>query len=182
MTDDELMVRGAAGDEDAFRILVHRWETPVFSFLARMLGNPEDAQDLTQETFLRLCRQAGRYRPAGRFRSWLFRIAGNLARGMLRRRRILSWVRLEPVEHDLAAPEEGAQRRLEREETRQAVRAALLRLPARQRQAILLRRYEEMSQRDTAAAMGTTVAAVESLMRRGLAALAKDLGKEAGES
>ena len=82
--DDRLMARGGQGDEEAFRLLVTRWERPVFAFLERMLGSREEAQDLGQETFVRVFQQARRYRAAGRFRSWLFRIAGNLARSRLR--------------------------------------------------------------------------------------------------
>ena len=71
VTDDELMARGAGGDERAFQVLVERWERPVFAFLSRMLGSREEAQDVGQETFLRMCREAGRYEPRGQFRSWL---------------------------------------------------------------------------------------------------------------
>jgi RNA polymerase sigma-70 factor (ECF subfamily) len=177
VTDDELMARGAQGDEDAFRILVQRWERPVMAFLERMLGSREEAEDLGQETFLRVCRHAPRYRPSGQFRSWLFRIAGNLARSRLRRRRILEWVRFETARHDIAAAEEPPDRQLEREESRRAVRAALAKLPARQRQAVLLRRYDGLSHREIAQALGTTVPAVESLLHRALATLRRELAR-----
>ena len=91
------MIRGAEGDDDAFGILVGRWEKRVFGFLEYMLGSREEAQDVTQEAFLRMCQSAATYRPSGQFRSWLFRIAGNLARSRLRRRKILRWVRLDPA-------------------------------------------------------------------------------------
>jgi RNA polymerase sigma-70 factor (ECF subfamily) len=177
VTDDELMIRGAQGDEDAFRILVQRWERPVLAFLERMLSSREEAEDLGQETFLRVCRQAPRYRPTGQFRSWLFRIAGNLARSRLRRRRILKWVRFEPGRHEAAADEEPVDRKLEREESRRVVRAALARLPDRQRQAVVLRRYDGLSHREIASALGTTIPAVESLLHRALVALKQDLAR-----
>jgi len=66
-----------------------------------MLGSVEEAEDLTQETFVRVHGQARRYRASGSFRSWLFRIAGNLARSRLRRRRILRWVNFDPAAHDV---------------------------------------------------------------------------------
>ncbi len=176
-TDDELMARGAEGDEEAFRLLVRRWEAPVFAFLERMLGSPEEAQDLAQETFLRIGRQARSYRPEGRFKSWLFRIAGNLARSRLRRRKILTWVRFEPGRHDRAERSEPADERLEREERRQAVRAALARLPERQRRAVVLRRWENMSLARIAETMDTTVSAVESLLHRATETLRRDLGR-----
>lgn len=175
MNDDELIARGAGGDEDAFRELVERWQTPVFRFLARMLGSREDARDLVQETFLRMCVNAPRYRPEGRFQSWLFRIAGNLARSQLRRRKILRWVAFEPRVHEPPAREPSAQEWLEREAGDAEVRDAIVALPDRQRQAILLRTFEEMSYQEIADAMGTSVGAVESLLHRATTALRRGL-------
>ena len=77
-TDDRLMLDYVEGDENALRILVERWERPVFAFLVRMLGSPEEAEDLCQDTFMRLIKAADRYQPEGKFQSWLFRIANHL--------------------------------------------------------------------------------------------------------
>lgn len=176
--DDQLMARGAQGDEEAFRLLVTRWERPVFAFLERMLGSREEAQDLGQETFVRVFEQATRYRASGRFRSWLFRIAGNLARSRLRRRRIVGWVPFDAFRHDRASDEPGAEEHTLRGERRRAVRAALARLPRRQREALVLRRYHDLSQEEIAAAMNTTVAAVESLLSRAMATLRIRLTEE----
>jgi RNA polymerase sigma-70 factor (ECF subfamily) len=174
--DDQLMARGASGDEEAFRLLVARWERPVFAFLERMLGTREEAQDLGQETFVRMFQQAARYRPEGRFRSWLFRIAGNLARSRLRRRRIVAWVPFDALRHDRPANEPTHEDRAVGMERRCAVRGALARLPERQREAIVLRRFHDMSQEEIAESMGTTVPAVESLLSRAMTALRMDLG------
>lgn len=176
--DDQLMARGAQGDEEAFRLLVMRWERPVFAFLERMLRSREEAQDLGQETFVRVFEQSGRYRASGRFRSWLFRIAGNLARSRLRRRRIVGWVPFDPFRHDRASEEPGAEERTLQGERRRAVREALARLPERQREALVLRRYHDLSQEEIAAAMDTTVAAVESLLSRAMATLRTRLAEE----
>lgn len=173
--DDQLMARGAAGDEEAFRLLVIRWERPVFAFLERMLGSREEAQDLGQETFVRMFQQAGRYRADGRFRSWLFRIAGNLARSRLRRRKIVAWVPFDAFRHDRADAAPTQQERSEGAERQRAVRGAIARLPQRQREAVLLRRFHDMSQAEIADVMGTSVPAVESLLSRAMAALRMDL-------
>jgi RNA polymerase sigma-70 factor, ECF subfamily len=177
VTDDELMARGAAGDERAFQMLVERWERPVFTFLARMLGSREEAQDVGQETFLRLFRQVGRYQPQGQFRSWLFRIAGNLARSRLRRRKIVRWVAFENPLHDLPANDPPVGAALEREALRGTLMKALNELPERQREAVLLRHDLGMSQREIAATLGTTESAVESLLQRGLGALREKLDR-----
>jgi RNA polymerase sigma-70 factor (ECF subfamily) len=172
------MVRVAQEDEEAFRLLIERWERPVFVFLERMVGSPEEALDLSQEAFLRVYDRASRYRPSGRFRSWLFRIAGNLGRSWLRRRRILRWLRFDIQKHDRPSGAPGTDSRLEREELRLAVREALGRLPDRQRQAILLRRFEGMSQREIAATLQTTVPAVESLLQRAMTTLRRELTRK----
>ncbi len=177
MNDDDLMVRTARGDGEAFRLLVERWEKAVFAFHERMVGSAEDALDLSQETFLRVYDQARKYRPSGQFRSWLFRIAGNLARSWLRRKRIVRWLRFEPERHDRSSSSIPADRLLEMDETERAVRQALARLPDRQRQAILLRRYDNLSHQEIATALRTTVPAVESLLQRAMGALRKDLSR-----
>ncbi len=173
--DDDLMARTAEGDEEAFRQLVERWERPVHSFLARMLNSDEEAMDLCQEAFLRAFREAPRYRASGRFRSWFFRIAGNLARTRLRRRKIIRWLRFDQSAHELPSPSPGPDASRAREETRRLVRSSLERLPVRQRQAIVMRRYHAMSYQEIAGAMRTTVPAVESLIQRGMASLKRDL-------
>jgi RNA polymerase sigma-70 factor (ECF subfamily) len=175
VTDDELMGRVARGDEEAARLLVERWQTPVFAFHLRMVGSREDAQDLGQETFIRLFRHADRYRQSGQFRSWFFKIAGNLARSHLRRRRVLSWVPFSPGQHDTASPDKGPNSRVEETETQVAVRRALAQLPERQRRAIVLRSYQGLSYREISLTMGVSVPAVESLLQRGMAALGKKL-------
>ena len=178
-SDDELMQRGAEGDADALGILVQRWERRVFGFLDRMLGSREEAQDVAQEAFLRMCGQVRKYRPTGCFRSWLFRIAGNLARSRLRRRKILRWVRFDPATHERPDREERPDQPLLKEEERIAVRRALGRLPARQRQAVVLRQYQGLAYREIAEAMETSVSAVETLLFRGMKALRADFaGRE----
>lgn len=165
------MARTAQGEEAAFRLLVQRWEKEVLAFLIHMLGSREEAEDLTQDTLVKVYKQASRYRPEGKFKSWLFRIAGNLARSRLRRRKILRWVNFEKTEHDQAAAGPGPQQALEAKESAAAVRTALAGLPERQREALLLHRYQGMKYREIADSMGTTVPGVESLIQRALAGL-----------
>jgi RNA polymerase sigma-70 factor (ECF subfamily) len=181
VNDDELMMRIATGEEAAFRLLVERWEGPVHAFLWRMTGSREEAQDLTQDTFLKVHVNAARYRPEDRFRSWLFRIAGNLARSWGRRRGIVGWIHYDPVRHEQPSARPGPDDLLQQSETGRRVHAALAELPARQRQALVLRKFHELSQREIAEAMGTTEGAVESLLIRALAALRRILAPETGD-
>jgi len=162
------MVGLARGERDSFQHLVERWERPLFAFLRQMLGSTEEAEDLAQETFVRVFEQADRYKPEGKFKSWLFRIAGNLARSRLRRRKIVQWIPFVDHAHDRFGSSRPVDQELEREEERQRVRDALAELPERQRRAILLRRYEDMPYQEIADAMGTTVAAVQTLLHRAM--------------
>ncbi len=175
VNDDELMARVAQGDEEALRLLVERWEKPVFAFLVRMLGSAEDAQDMASETFWRIYKNAKSYRGTGSFKSWLFRIGGNLARSQLRRRKILQWIGLDAVAHRVSAADARPDEELEKKEREASVRGALAKLPERQRQAILLRQYEQMSYREIADALKTTVPGVESLLHRGMKNLSQRL-------
>jgi RNA polymerase sigma-70 factor (ECF subfamily) len=176
--DDTLMQRTAAGDEMAFQVLVARWEQPVVAFLTHMLGSPDDARDLAQDTFLKVYDHADRYRAGGKFRSWLLRIAGNKARSALRRRKVLRWVTFDPERHERAAGGDDPAQSLEREERVTRVRRAIAALPERQRQAVVLQRFQGLSYQEIADVLETTVPAVESLLQRAAAALRRDLARD----
>lgn len=176
--DDALMARIARKEEAAFRLLVLRWEAGVRAFLIHMLGSVEEAEDLVQDTFVQVFRKAAGYRPEGLFKSWLFRIAGNLARSRLRRRKILGWVSFDAAEHDLAARGPGPDTDLERKEEAARLHAAIARLPGRQKEALVLHRFQGLKYKEVAAAMDITVPAVESLIQRSLAFLRTALTDE----
>lgn len=175
------MERGARGDEDALRVLVERWEDQVFAFLLRMLGSREEAQDLTQETFIRMIRHAGKFKAQGQFQSWLFRIAGNQARSRLRRRKILRWLSFDDEKPDPPSPLADPLAELERQESRAEVRLAIRKLPARQREALVLKHYMDMKYKEIAETMGLTVGSVQMLLHRALQALRHDLLPRGGE-
>jgi RNA polymerase sigma-70 factor (ECF subfamily) len=169
-----------AAGEVAFRLLVERWQLRVLAFLHRCLGDRDEAQDLAQETFLRVYRAAreGRYDPRARFGPWLFRIAGNLCRGRMRRRRLLRWLPLSRSSGALDIPGPARDRpdaAVEDASTAAAVRTALDRLPERQRIAVVLKRFEGMSYAEIAEVLQTTPAAVESLLVRAHMVLRQEL-------
>ena len=100
MTDEELVVSVRAGDTGSLGRLVARWERPLYRFVFRMLPRPEDAQDVCQETFLRILRKSHRFREGSRFSTWMYQIALNLCRDRMRRRRRWSLVLDESREID----------------------------------------------------------------------------------
>lgn len=175
LDDDALMAATARGEETAFRLLVQRWEGQVKAFLIHMLGSVEEAEDLAQDTFVQVFNKAGDYQPEGKFQSWLFRIAGNYARSRLRRRKILGWVSFNPDVHDNVGGIPDPGENLEAAERATRLRGAVARLPARQRQALVLHRFQGLKYKEVAEAMATTVPGVESLIQRAMVGLKKEL-------
>ncbi len=173
--DDVLMAAVARGEEAAFRLLVQRWEGQVRAFLIHMLSSVEEAEDLTQDTFVQVFRKAGSYRGEGKFQSWLFRLAGNLARSRLRRRKILGWVSFNPDQHDRAGAGDDPATALVKKNEARMVHSAVALLPRRQRQALVLHRFQGLKYKEIAEAMDVSVPAVESLIQRAMGELRRTL-------
>ncbi|MDJ0824644.1 MAG: RNA polymerase sigma factor [Rhodobacter sp.] len=173
VSDEALLVAYGNGDAEAARALTLRLTPKVLGFAARMLGGDRaEAEDVAQEAMLRLWRQAPSWRQGeAKVTTWLYRVVANLCTDRLRK---ASGVALDAVpepEDDRPSAAEGLQ---------QAARAAALDraladLPERQRQAVVLRHIEGLSNPEIAAVMDIGVEAVESLTARGKRALAKAL-------
>ncbi|MEZ6014463.1 MAG: sigma-70 family RNA polymerase sigma factor [Planctomycetota bacterium] len=169
-----LMAEWQAGDEGAFERLVERYSGAVWSLLTRFLGQREGREDLVQDVFLRVVRARDRYEPTARFTTWLYRIVFNLAVNETQRGR--DTVSLEPdagsgsrdtgalevVDMSCGAPDAG----LVRADLVAAVRAAIAELPESQRMALVLAKYEGLSQAEIADVIGSTEKAVKSLIHR----------------
>jgi RNA polymerase sigma-70 factor (ECF subfamily) len=162
MEDRELMLRVRAGDDAAFECLVVRYQDRLVNFLYRVVGDAEEAEDLAQEAFLRAYRARKRYEPVAQFSTWLYRIAHNLALSYHRRR---ARHRLGLLA-ELPAANPSPDVRLISQETVRRLWDALDALPANQRTALVLTRFEECSYARAARIMNTTTAAVRSLVAR----------------
>lgn len=168
-SDEALIARVGRGDRVAASAIILRHSDAVLRLSWRMLGERAAAEDATQETFLRLWSNAAAWRPQGaKVKTWILKIAANLCLDRLRRRgrEVAMETPPEMADHAPAADE-----RLMREERRAAVDAALAGLPERQRLALVLCHYEELSQHDAAEALNVSVEALESLLARGRRAL-----------
>jgi RNA polymerase sigma-70 factor (ECF subfamily) len=179
------MLEVRAGNAAAFEELVLRYQDRLLTILEHLVGNHHQAEDLTQEVFLRVYRARKTYQPGAKFSTWLFRIAHHVALNALRdqgRRREVSLDRgpspdLSGVSRtqleEVAQASSGAipARRLDRTELQEIVRSALDRLNDRQRLAVLLSKFEGMSYAEIAEVMGLSASAVKSLLSRARAAL-----------
>ncbi len=169
--DFVLMERIGEGDHDAFRQLIERHQHAVIGTVAKMLGNASESEDIAQQVFLRIWRNAKRYRPDAKFTTYLFTITRNLvfneSRRKSRKKEVSSDER-EENSHQLAAanPDSQPDAQLLQAELQTAVDAAIASLPETQRMAVVLRRYEQLSYEEIASVLGLSVSAVKSLLFR----------------
>lgn len=173
--DAKLMRRVSEGDPAAFRALSDRHLGRILSLATRLLGDQGEAEDVAQECFLRVWRQAGRWEPKATVATWLHRIAYNLCIDKIRARR--PTVPIEPL--DPPSNEQPADQRIQDSDVARRVAAALLGLPERQRGAITLVHYQELPAREAANIMEISVEALESLLSRARRALRAALIEEA---
>lgn len=179
------MQRLAAGQDPALNDLMERHAPAVFHFLCRMLNHEDDANDLAQETFVRVFRARETFRPTEKFSAWLFTIAANLARNQIRWRTRHPNVSLDAetgaTEQSLAStlpsPESTPNEQLLAVERTAAVRAAVNQLPTDLREAIVLCEWEERSMAEAARILNATPKAVESRCYRARQILRERLKK-----
>ncbi len=169
-------------DHQEFAHLVKRWEEPIRRLCARMIGDPYRAEDLKQETFLRLFEKRKDYQPTGRFSTYLWRIALNLCYDELRRQeRRKQFIREEAPPGDGAAMDEpvadtaGPDRRTAELEEGEMVRQALMQLPEIYRTVLVLRHYQDLKLGKIAEILDIPEGTVNSRMAEALSRLSRIL-------
>jgi len=173
--DPVIIERARSGDHRAFSRLVETYQTPVYNLCYRVLGNPHDAEEAAQEAFLRAYTRIGSYDPARPFKTWLLAIAHHYCIDRLRRRR-LTWLSLddEPAldtamwRSTAPTPEDVVMRR----ERDSDIQALLSDLPLKDRSALVMRYWYDLSYEEIAAATDTTVSGVKSRLHRARGSLA----------
>ena len=181
-TDEDLVARSVGGDMESFNQLILRWERPIYALAYRVIGREEDARDVCQETFLRAFRALPGFKGQAKFSSWLYRIALNLCRDWIRRRRRSPLVEMpegvDPV--DLATeqgPVETVEDLVSRKELGDAVADAMALLPHEQRTAIILKEYHGMTFQEIADLQSCPLSTVKTRLYQGLNVLRRHLEK-----
>jgi RNA polymerase sigma-70 factor (ECF subfamily) len=173
----QLMLRAKEGDDGAFSELVSAYQNRLVNIFHHLVQNQEVAEDLAQDVFLRIYRARRGYVPTARFSTWLFRIANNLASNSRRDRGRRKEVNLGGADSGPLGPRPQEQlavdksafmpaRQLDKREMQAIVQKALETLNDRQRMALLLHKFEDMSYEDIADAMEMSTTAVKSLLSR----------------
>ena len=177
LPDADVVALAQRGREAAYRELIRRYERPVFSLVFRMVRNRELAEDLAQDTFIKVLQHIDRYRPEFKFSSWLFKIANNVAIDHLRRRQ-LDTVSMDGSPHavtadavqatsiDVSAHDESALDRLEAKELGSAIEEAIAQLRPEYRACILLRHVEDKSYEEIAATLDLPLGTVKTYIHR----------------
>ena len=170
----EIVRRVLEGDADAFGAIVDEYQKNVYNLALRMTGNPEDAQDMSQEDFIKAFNSLESFRGDSKLSVWLYRIVSNVGLDFLRSRKrrqtvsLKTWttegrnLRAGKYRNLSAMPEEELNRRL----TQEAVRKGLLSLPEDQREILLLREIEGLSYDEIAQALGLEAGTVKSRIFR----------------
>jgi RNA polymerase sigma-70 factor (ECF subfamily) len=175
MSDSALMSRVAVGEEAAVTPLLRRYEKPLLALLSRLTGCRTEADDLFQDTWIRVIRFAGSYDPSLPFRPWLFRIAWNVAR---------TWLRRARPEEDLRAaagirsngPFPGDDLLLA--ERRSHIHSLVRSLPGHLSETVFLRFFEELSEREVANRLGIPIGTVKSRVHNAIRQLAVQLQED----
>ena len=183
MSDEELLAAFQQGDPSAFERLLRRHRGPLFTFLVRMTGDREKAEDLAQETFLRLVRGAAAWQQRARFQTWLYTIARNLCVDQSRRDKFRRAESLDaegpgdepPLVDKVAGSGPGPDRGAESARLRPLLQAALLSLPVEQREVFILREQAGVPFKEIAEVVGVNENTVKSRMRYALEGLRKAL-------
>lgn len=183
LTDMDILAEVGAGNVDAYGKIVAKYNGRLYNFIYRFVGDRETAEDIVQETFLRAFRKRKEYRAIANFSTWLFTIAGNLAKSELRRRkrwRMFSLERDEETDTGMELPDESARpdKVAESSIADVQIQEAIASLPENYKQVILLRDVEGMSYQEISEIVDCPVGTVKSRVNRARLKLQQKLKSE----
>ncbi len=173
--EDELVLMSqiAKGNSDAFQTVIDEHMLPVYHFAYSILRDASTAEDITQETCVKLWNHAKNWTPNGKIRSWLFRIAHNLCIDEIRKRK--PHADIDVFADSIADDAHDATHNIHESQISKTIKDALFSLPVRQRTALMLVHYSDCSNREAADTMDISIDAIESLLSRGRKSLKEKL-------
>jgi RNA polymerase sigma-70 factor (ECF subfamily) len=186
-TDEALMQRFQDGDRDAFEVLYQRYKAPIFTFLVRQYTSKDNANEITQETFIRVIRSAASFRHGSKFATWIFTISRNLAIDFLRKAKHRSHASLDQPIGDngptlgerLPGNSPNPDKASAQSTLRDDIAQALSNLPDDQREVFLLREYHGLPFREIATVVNAKEGTAKSRMRYALKTLRNELAHHA---
>ncbi len=181
LTDEELIRKFQEGDLYAYDLIVRRYKDQLLNFAYRFLGNLEESEDVVQETFLRLYRNRHAYKQIAKFSTWIYTIAGNLAKTELRKRKRRKLVSISDMgfeEKEFEIEDEGAntERLTDSVLKEKIIQDAIEKLPFRFKQVIILRDIQELSYEDISSILRIPLGTVKSRVNRARLKLQSLLG------
>ena len=170
-TDEQLIGRFQSGDEGAYIELVNRYKDRLINFVYQFLGDIEQAEDVVQDTMLKLYEKKHYYREIAKFSTWIYTIASNLANTELRKRKrrkttYLSRMTREEREYEISAVQPNLDQNLQNEFIRERIQEAIKKLPEHSKSVIILRDIQELSYDDISNIVGVPLGTVKSRINR----------------
>lgn len=178
LNDEQLMLEYQKGVIQAMDELLARYQNPVYHFCIRLSHDATEAQDITQDVFLRVHQQKDRYISQGYFRTWLFGIAHNLCVSAYRRKKwIACWPKIKDSDQpqDFPSPDPSPQENTESKEMQSVLRKCIQGLPFLQKEALILREYENMDYQEIAKILKKSLGTVKTLIHRARSNLKNEL-------
>lgn len=183
MQEKEFITKIVAGDHSAFKELFDTYKIEIFNVCFRMLGNQQEAEDLTQDVFFQVYKSIKQFRSESKLSFWLYRIAINFCLNHQKKKKRAQWFSLdvlfesspENTKDTPVSPNNRPDVLLEKSEKERMVQQAINSLPKQQRVAVILHRYQGLSYQEIAEVMACSVSSVESRLHRAKVSLAKKL-------
>lgn len=171
--DRELIARFQQGDESAFNALVRKYQEPVYQTARRLLNSHEEAQDVSQDTFIRAYTALGEFRGEASFSTWIYRIAVNLGLNVLRRRKLRQFLSFNNPGLTIASRTPAPDQQVERNELMTAIEAAIERLPTKQKIVFTLRYFQNLPHAEIATILNRDVGTIKANYHQAIRKLQK---------
>jgi len=180
LSDSDLVIIVREKDPERYGEIIERYQTKLFVYLYRLIGDREEAEDILQDVFIKTYRNLNSFDISRKFSSWIYRIAHNEAVNYIKRkslRRLIPWEDITATKDklEMSSSEEGADKAWMRKETGQEIDEAIKRLPFKYKQVLILRYYSDKSYEEIGEILGRPVNTVGTLINRAKKKLAEEL-------